>query len=299
MDRRRSVTVKLGEREEVTLTGLSNKRGQDVYFGLIAASWKRLFALALVLYILLHALFALIYLACSSGIAGAKEGSFSDAFFFSVQTLSTIGYGTLAPANTCAHVVVTLENAVSIALVAFTTGLFFAKFSVPRARVLFSRSVVVTAGSRRMLKVRLANERANQIVEASLRVTMVIDKPDENDQHMRRLYDLPLVRSTTPLFSVGWTIMHEIDEASALHSLEPSELSRRRMSLIVSMTGIDGTTSQTVHARQIYNCGDVHWNCRFADTVSTDQEGKRTIDLRRFHDVIEDASSGGPATGHS
>lgn len=238
-------------------------------------------------YLLTNVLFALLYMSQSEGIGSSEEGDFVDAFAFSVQTLSTIGYGTLAPRTGMAHTLVTLESMAGLIGTAIATGLVFTKFAQPRAKVLFSNHMVVQRrNAKPVLSFRLGNARGNEIIEASLRVSVLMPEVTLEGEHMRRLVDLQLLRSTTPMFAMTWTVVHEIDEQSPLHGRDAASFHADGLRFIVSFTGIDATFSQTVHARHIYDHGDVRWGHRFVDIVDNAEDGRLRVDYQRFHDTV-------------
>ncbi len=260
----------------------------DSYHQLLTISWPRLFLLIIAVYLTLNSLFALCYLADAGSIANARPGSFADAFHFSVQTLATIGYGVMAPKSDFAHLVVTVEALAGVLMTAMATGLMFSKFSRPTARVIFSQVAVVTARDGvPTLMFRMANERANQIVEARLQVAIALTERTIEGDTMRRFFDLKLVRSRNIIFALTWTAMHEIDAHSPLFGLTQQALEADNAELIVSLTGIDETMSQTVHARYSYLPSEILWGRRFVDVLGRLASGRRFIDYTKFHDTQE------------
>jgi inward rectifier potassium channel len=231
----------------------------------------------------------------AEGIGSTDEGGFLDAFAFSVQTISTIGYGALAPRTGMAHTLVTLESVVGLIGTAIATGLVFTKFAQPRAKVLFSHHMLVhRRNGKPVVAFRVGNARSNEIIEASVRVSALVPEVTLEGEHMRRLVDLQLQRSTTPMFVMTWTVIHEIDEASPLHGRDEASLRADALRFIVSFTGLDATFSQTVHARHIYEHGDVQWGRRFVDIVDNTEDGRLRVDYQRFHDTVpvDDPSRG-------
>ena len=272
---------------DVVRIGARGGLTDDLYHFLLGASWARVMLMVASAYLGINALFACVYLAGRDCISGATPGSFGDAFFFSVQTFSTIGYGVMAPRNAFASVVVTVEAFTGLVMVAMATGLMFAKFSRPTARVLFSdRMVVATRNGRPTLMVRMANERANDILEASFRVTVLKSEVSAEGEKMRRVHDVKLVRGDTPLFTLTFQALHVIDEASPLHGLTAEAMSAGEMRFIVTVSGLDATFATTIHARRIYQAEDIVWNARFADVLSTTPDGQLQLDYRKFHDVL-------------
>jgi inward rectifier potassium channel len=258
----------------------------DVYHFLLISSWPRLLGALVVLYGTVNAFFALAYLMIG-GIEGARPGSFADAFFFSVQTLATIGYGRMVPQSTVANALVSFEALIGLLGVAMVTGLVFAKFSRPTARVLFSHVAVI--GRRDgipSLMFRMANARGNNIVEAQLHVVLARDETTAEGEKVRRFYDLEMARRQNALFALSWTAIHPITESSPLHRVSPESLVATGFQLIVSIVGFDESFSQTVHARHAYGPDDVRWNARFADILTWTPDGRRIVDYSRFHDVV-------------
>jgi len=260
---------------------------RDLYHLFLTVSWPRFLALIALVYIAANALFALAYLAGGNCLENARPGSFLDAFFFSVQTVATIGYGIVYPRTLYANVIVTIEVLVGLLGFAIVTGLMFAKFSRPTARVLFSRvAVVAPFNGIATLMFRAANERRNQILEAQMRMNLVRNEVTTEGQSMRRFYDLKLVRSRTSIFSITWTVMHTIDETSPLYGATTDSLVKVEAEIVITFTGIDETVSQAIHARHSFSAQKILWNMRFVDILSRTPDGKVSIDYDRFHDVV-------------
>lgn len=258
----------------------------DLYHLLLRISWPGFLGIVIVAYLITNTCFALAYLAGGDGLTNAKPGSFPDAFFFSVQTMASIGYGAIYPKTFYTNLLVTIEALVGLIELAMTTGLIFARFSIPTARIMFSRVVVIAPfNGVPTLMFRAANQRHNQILEAQLRVSLVRDEVNLEGQWMRRIYDLPLVRNQTPIFGQTLTVMHPIDEHSPLHNATQSALGESDVAIVVILTGIDETVSQTVHARHIYSAQDILCNMAFVDLFFNLPDGRRAIDYRHFHDV--------------
>ena len=259
----------------------------DLYLMLLVSSWTRLLLLLVIVYLLTNSTFALGYVIGGDCIDGARPGSFSDAFFFSVQTMATIGYGHWYPKTTWAHVLVTVETLTGLLGVAMVTGLTFAKFSHPTARVLFSRvAVLATRDSVPALMFRVANQRGNQIVEAHLHVVLARNETTAEGEAVRRLHDLELVRDRNPLFALTWTAIHLITANSPLHGATPESLAASESEIIVSLTGLDESFAQTVHARHSYVADEIACGARFVDILSRAPDGRRRIDFAHFHDVV-------------
>jgi inward rectifier potassium channel len=275
------------QQDRIERVGLSHRHFSDLYHHLLAGRWWRIAATVLAFYLGSNVLFALLYLIGGNNIENARPGSFEDAFFFSVQTMATIGYGRFSPVTLWGHVLVTVEALCGLVGLALVTGLVFAKFSRPTARVMFSRVAVVAPWDGRLsLLFRMANERANQIVEAQLRLVLARSEVTREGIPLRRFYDLVLQRQRTAIFALTWTAIHPIDEHSPLFGQTPESLAAAEAELIASLTGIDETFSQTVHARWSYIASDLRWGARFVDILSRSPDGRRRVDYTRFHEVV-------------
>jgi inward rectifier potassium channel len=261
---------------------------EDVYHRVLGMPWWRFFAYVAAAWVGINAAFAALYAAAPGCIAGARPGDPEDAFYFSVQTLATIGYGAMAPATRYGHAVVVVEALVGTLGVALVTGVTFAKFARPTARILFAAKAVVTVRDGvPHLVFRLANWRGNMVVEGHLRVLLLrIEKTREGDI-IRVPHELPLVRDRTALFALTWVPMHRIDESSPFWGGAPAleRLREQRAELFVAFTGIDETIGQAIHSRFRYGLDDIVYNARFADALTIEGDGTRIIDYGSFHDV--------------
>jgi inward rectifier potassium channel len=272
---------------KVVRKGVSNSHWGDLYHWLVSLSWPRFLTLISLGYVTINTLFALAYLAGGDGIANAHPGSFLDAFFFSVQTMASIGYGAMYPKTLYANVIVTIESFLGLMGLAVGTGLIFARFSLLKARVIFSRVAVITPHNGvPTFMFRVANERQNWILEAQVRVTLVRNEITAEGYVMRRFYDMYLLRGQTPLFALTWTVMHPIDEKSPLYGMTPEQMYEDDIEILVTLTGLDETVSQTIHARHSFVTEEILWNMRFVDILSKTRDGKRSVDYSRFHEVV-------------
>ncbi len=261
---------------------------QDLYHWLLQRSWATFFGLILVLFVLLNLLFACTYWLAPGCITGTATHSFEDCFFFSVQTLATIGYGTMAPATRYAHVLVSFEALTGVISTALITGLTFAKFARPTSRVLFADKIAVgTRDGVPTMCFRMANYRQNTVTEAQLRIILLVtDYTREGEEH-RSPIELKLVRDRSPTFILTWTAMHVIDESSPFYGEGALErLRARRAEMYALLTGVDETFGQTIHGRCYYRLDDIVQNARFADVITLLPSGQRRIDYTRFHDVV-------------
>ena len=267
------------------LVGLRRSTLSDVYYFLIAAKWRVVLAIYGTAYLLANALFALVY-TWTGGVANARPGAFADAFFFSAETLGTIGYGVMAPQSLPAHLTATLENMVGLLGLATFTGITFAKFSRPKARVIISEvATVAPRNGLPTLSFRVANERVNHVVQARLQVTLVRSEVTTEGERFRRMVDLTLARSESPAFVLTWLALHPIDENSPLQGITPESFADGMMEILVILTGWDETLAQTIYARQSYVASELRWNHRFRDVIRLGADGSREIDYARFHET--------------
>ena len=258
----------------------------DGYHQMLVLPWGVFLLAGSALYLLLNVLFAELYLLVPDSIDHARPGVFADAFFFSIQTMATVGYGVLAPSGTYANLVVTAETMVSLVFVAFTTGLTFARFSRPTARVAFSRVATVSPHDGvPTLAVRLSNGRRNQILEADVTLTLLRRERSAEGHSMRRFYDLPLSRGHTPVFALSFTAMHPITESSPLYGVTSESLAAEAAELLLTVTGLDETMSQTIHARTSYLADDILFGYRFKDMFGYTEHGRVVIDFNVFNEV--------------
>jgi inward rectifier potassium channel len=273
--------------QTVDRVGIRGAILRDLYHFLIARTWGHLLGLIAIVYVIANVVFALLYEIGGDSVVGARPGNFGDYFFFSVQTMATIGYGTMAPRTLYAHLLVTAEAFVGTLFVAVVTGLVFAKFSRPTARVLFSEScVLVERDGVQMLMFRMANERANQIVEAQLRCVLTRNELTSDGERIRRVHDLELVRERNLVFVLSWTAMHMVTADSPLYGMSDEDLKQTQSFVVCSLTGRDETFAQTVHARHAYTADEIVRGKRFADILFARPDGSRYVDYSKFHELV-------------
>jgi inward rectifier potassium channel len=258
----------------------------DFYHQLMISSWPLLLLEVVGAITVVNCLFALGYLV-SGGIEHARRGSFADAFFFSVQTMATIGYGKMVPANILANLLASAEALTGLLAFALVTGLVFSKFSRPTARVRFTRNAVIALrDGLPSLMFRMANVRANQIVEAHIHVVLARQERTLEGEEVRRFYDLDLTRYRNTIFNYSWTAIHPIDINSPLYGATAQSLEASDAEITVSLTGIDETFSQTVYARYYYDAKDIIWGARLADITSRTPEGEFYLNFARYDQVV-------------
>jgi inward rectifier potassium channel len=269
----------------VEILGQPRRYWGDWYQLLLRMPWRVSVLLIAGLFLSLNLLFATGY-QIVGGISGAH--SFSDRFFFSVQTLGTIGYGAMYPSSLAAHALTTCEAIAGIFVAALTTGLVFSKFSMVRARVRFCESVVIAPmDGVPTVMVRLGNDRESRVVDVSIRVMLSRREHTAEGVDMWRLHDLRLQRQYLPVLARGWLVMHVIDESSPLHGCTAEVLAALEAELLVSVSGTDETSGQTLHAQQTYEDQHIRWNARYADMLGRRSDGTITMDLSCFDEVVD------------
>ncbi len=266
---------------------MPQSRLDDLYHKLITLSWPGVVGLLAACYFLLNLAFGLLYLVGGNNIANARPGSLVDAMEFSVQTFATIGYGVFAPSTPWAHFLVAVEALVGIVFSALATGLMFAKFARPTAKVLFARRACVCMHEGKpTLMVRIANGRSNLIMEANATLRLSRMETTREGVLLRRFYDVELLRSTNSVFALGWTLFHVIDEKSPLHGQTPAQLVARDSLFILFVAGIDDTVVANVHARHVFTSNDIAWNERYVDVMVPGEDGRLVMRYDRFHDTV-------------
>jgi inward rectifier potassium channel len=277
--------VKVGQREILT-EGLRRVVFQDLFYYFMTITWPQLFATFAGFFLAFDALFGCAYYFVPGCIANLNPPGFAGAFFFSVETLATVGYGDMHPQTVYGHSVAMIEIFVGLMSLALITGLMFARFSRPRARFLFSKSMVVRPiNGQRTLILRAANLRLNVIQDASASLYMMRNEVTQEGFRIRRVLDLPLLRSTQPSFSLGWTIMHVLDESSPLACETPQSLRESDAAFVLNMSGVDESTGQMLTAHAEYANSAVHWNATFRDVLMEDEDGALHLDYANFDEV--------------
>lgn len=258
----------------------------SLYNWLLQISWPRFFALVVATYFAVNVIFASLFLlAGTDALTGASPGGrFWRAFFFSVETFGTIGYGNIAPQNVVAHILMTIEAVSGLLGIALITGILFARFSRPVPRIAFSdRALVAPYHGGRALMFRIANERSSQLVDVEARVVLALF--DQRDGHATRRFSmLSLERNRVALFPLSWTVVHPIGQDSPLYGLTEKDLSERGAEFLVLLTASDETFMQTVHARSSYRYDEIVWGARFSDVFAHDRAAHDlTVDISRIH----------------
>ena len=277
--------VKKMQPTKIIRKGTPNEFRKDFYFFLMEGSWLRVMATFGFIFLVLNLFFAGLFVLQPDSISTSRPNSFIDAFFFSIQTMSTIGYGTMSPVSTYGHIMVSFEVIIGLVSVALLTGLIFAKASRAKASIMFSKNIILTKRhGKNILMFRTGNARGNDVVDAGISLHLLVDDFSPEGDHIRRIKDLKLSRSRSPLFTMSWTIMHEIDEDSPLFNKDiigdPSIIT-----FIVTLTGHDGTYGQTIYARHMYNSSDIEKDVQFVDVISQMPDGRFMVDYSKFNSL--------------
>lgn len=290
--------VRVLERE-VLVPRADRRFWSDLHHRALAVSWPAFFASAAAIFLAFNVVFASLYALGADPIANVAPNGFLGLFWFSIETLATVGYGDMHPQTNWGHLVATVEIFTGMSLMAVMTGLVFTRFSRPRARLLFARHPVVgELAGRPTLMVRFANERANTIAGARAKLWLVRDETGPDGTRLRRFHELALQRGENPIFALSWTVFHDLDAASPLAGAGAGDLAAVRAELILTVTGTDENTSQDLHARRSWSHDAIRWNHRYADILVPGPDGRPTVDRDRFHDVVAIASAGEtPADG--
>ncbi len=282
-----SKTLMPGVRNDVTRVGMEREISGDLYHRVLVMPWTRFFLLLAAAYFSLNAVFALGYLACGEGaLINARPGSFSDTFYFSIHTMATIGYGSISPASAGANVIVAIEAFVGLVLTAVATGLVFAKFARPSAKILFTE--VATIHQRDgvpHLALRVANRRNSRIVDAQFKMLLQRDEVTTEGDRIRRFRDMRLVNGNSPFLYLSWTLLHRIDADSPLFGETAASLRAVNTEILVMVMGQDEVFAQTIHARHSYVAADLRFGHKFVDMLVRDPGGSMTVDYTHFHET--------------
>jgi inward rectifier potassium channel len=275
----------------VVRDGLPFWSSLSLYHAALELSWPRFLLVAASGYLLINALFAGLFLLCGTGSLQSMEpfpigDPFLRAFFFSVETFGTIGYGNIVPVGLGAHLTVTLESFVGLTSLALVTGLIFARFSRPSVRLLFSRTAIIAPyHGTTAFEFRVVNQRRSQLLEVECKV-MLSRVEHRNGKPYRNFFQLPLERTKVSFFPAAWTVVHPIDDASPLRGATRDSLLADDAEFIVLLTGYDETFAAIVHTRTSYKPHEIVWGARFADVFNHgDPRGTISIDVGRLHRI--------------
>jgi inward rectifier potassium channel len=273
-------------RKDIHIVGAERGGFRDFYHSVLTVPWWGFFLFLIGAYLGANLFFATLYWLDPGGVAGARPHSFLDSFFFSVETISTIGYGVMTPKSLYANIVMTAEAFTGLGIVAISTGLIFARVSRPTARVMFTRLAVITpVNGVPTLMFRAANQRGNQILEAEASVSVFRQVTTAEGLEIRTFQDLPLVRPRQPMFSLTWLLMHRIDETSPLYGCTADTLQADGSEVVVTLNGVDEVFAQRIYARHSYLADEILFGRQLVDVLTTDDDGLRVVNYYNFHEV--------------
>lgn len=271
--------------------GLSFAESINAYHTLLNMSWTRFYISVFAVYCAVNLVFAFGYVLCGpDALNGVERIDFWERllryFFFSVQTFTTVGYGHISPKSLPANILVMIETFVGLFSFALSTGLLFARFSRPTAKILFSRQAIIAPHrDGRAFQFRIANLRKSQLIEVAVRL-MVSWVAVVDGRRVRQYRVLELERERVSFFPLHWTIVHSIDENSPIHGFTPESMKESEMEFLILLSGTDDTFSQMVHARMSYRYDEIVWGAKFSDIFlpSDETNAAVNVDLRRLHD---------------
>jgi inward rectifier potassium channel len=265
--------------------GVSRFSIDDPYYLVLAMRWPTFIASVFLLLLAVNTVFAALFWLAPNSVSNARPGVFYDSFFFSVETLATVGYGAMTPATLYGHLVATSEIFVGMFLTALVTGAFFARFARPQPRLVFSDIAVVSPyEGGQALMVRVASRRLQGISEAHARISYLRNEPI-GETRFRRFSELPLVRNNIPVLSLSWTLIHVIDERSPLWGLDDARMAAEAPTLMVSITGFDEAISSPINDRKVYGPEDVRFGHVFDNILRDLPDGFIELDITRIHDA--------------
>lgn len=277
--------VSLGQRSIIT-RGLEANFWADAYHASLTVSWPGFIGAAAFAFIILNAVFGGLYALVPGAIANVDAHGVLGYFFFSIETIASVGYGDMHPQTPYGHTVASIEIFVGLFSIALLTGLIFARFSQPRARIIFARRPVVAPfDSQPALMLRVANARTNMISDASAKLWFMRNITNAEGTQMRRFYELALVRIDNPMFILTWSIYHIIDAGSPLNGMDAESLRQADGALVLSISGYDESSAQMVRARQIYTHDEIAWDHQYSDILDVNPDGLTIVNYHLFHDI--------------
>jgi inward rectifier potassium channel len=281
--------VRLGS-YEFKKRGVSRFDVRDPYRLAVALTWPHFLTVLLALYLSVNLVFATLFCLVPGSLAHARPNSFSDALFFSIETLATVGYGEMYPATSFGRAVAAMEIVCGLGFTAIVTGLTFVRFSRPRAKLVFAANpVVATHNGKPTLMVRIGNAAPAVLADVAAKLNIFFIDTTAEGVPFRRAQELGLERAHIPIFTMFWTLMHVLDERSPLHGYDAARMIETDARVFITMEAHDPTLATTVHECRYYAPQEIRFGMRYADAVSTEQDGTRVADLRRTGALEPDA----------
>ena len=282
----KSTIVRFGDREIIT-EGLRLSFWADISHRSMTASWPSFIAGAVFVFVVFNAGFGLFYWLGDQPISNVARNDYLDYLYFSIETLSTAGYGDMHPQTHYGHFIAAVELFTGIFSMSLMTGMIFSRFYRPRARLLFANNpVIAIQDGEPTLMVRFANERHNIIGNATARLWVLKNTISKEGQPVRRFSELSLLKNEHPALALSWTLYHTLDETSPLHNLDADEMGAASIAIAVVVSGYDVVAAQTIHARKSYDYKDIRFGQRYADILENLDDGRIRIDYGKFHDTV-------------
>jgi inward rectifier potassium channel len=263
--------------------GVSRFDLRDPYHLAVALSWPQFLASLLALYLAVNVVFATFFWLVPGSITQARSGNFADAFFFSIETLATVGYGEMYPATPYGRAVAGIEIVCGLAFTAIMTGLTFVRFSRPRAKLVFATNPVVAMhNGKQTLMVRIANGRAAGLADARAQLNVLLTETTAEGKVLHRAQELRLERAHIPIFPFFWTLTHVLDERSPLHGYDAARAIEANAQVFVLLEARDPTLATMIHDIHNYAPKDIRFGMRYADAVATAADGTPVLDITRI-----------------
>lgn len=280
-----AVRIQVGHRS-VSGTGIARSRYGDVFHQCMSMSWPRLLGCYALFFMVVNVVFASLFGLDAKAVVGARVPDWWDLFFFSVEVFGTVSFGGFMPGSAYGHALASAEILLGITSYAFMTGLTFARFTRPRAELVFAAHPIITLyQGKPTLVTRVANTRHNNLSDATVKFWVSANELENGKVVSRRSHRGVLLRDDSPLLILSWLIYHVIDESSPLYGLGEEDFKARDVSLSYSLTGLDQTYAQQVHAQHFYHHSDIRWHHAYVDTVYETAQGQVEVDFSKFHDT--------------
>ena len=263
-------------------------RDENLYLKMIDTTWPRFFVVVVIVFLAVNIAFAAVYQAIGFDRLQGTEpemGQFVNAFFFSVHTLTTVGYGNVFPRGAWANSVAAIEAATGLMVFAVMTGLLYGRFSRPSARILFSKNALIAPyQDGTSVQFRITNARSNTLMNLEARV-LLMTVVNKEGQLKRDFVDLELERRKVYFLPLTWTIVHPIDSTSPLYGKTTDDLAKTSTELLVLIQAFDDSFSQVVHSIYSYRYSEILWGAKFVQAFSVDPKGDLVLDLERVHEL--------------
>lgn len=281
-----TVRIQVGHRS-VSGTGIERSRYRDIFHQCMSMSWPRLLGCYVLFFMLVNVMFASLFALDAQAVIGQRTPDWSDLFFFSIEVFGTVSFGGFMPGSAYGHALASAEILLGITSYAFMTGLTFARFTRPKAELLFAAHPIVTLhDGKPTLVTRVANTRHNHLSDVTVKFWVSANDVVNGKALSRRSLRAPLLRDDSPLLILSWLIYHVIDEHSPLFGLTEEDFEARDVSLSYSISGHDQNYAQQVHAQHFYHHSDIRWQHAYVDTVYETAKGKVEVDFSKFHDTL-------------